>query len=240
MQRQRDTNGTGRRLGRLLLGVSMLALLGGCGLFSASSPPGAAPRPGAERQVAPTAALPPAASGRAYEQGTVGVDETRGGGAIGSIVPGKGGQKAQKEAVEKEQIERDKKDREERWERDAEEKAQRAKDKEAEKMMKAAGGTPPASAAPGAVPSVDPGPAAVPAVPPSAPVTTATIPVPPQPATDAAPAAQPGATPALPVPTPPGSAAPAPVPEKQSSLPADTRLAGAPRTGERADIFASL
>ena len=233
MQRRQDTNGRGLRLG--LLGVSMLALLGGCGWFSDSSPPGAAPRPGADRQVAPSAALPPAASGRAYEQGIVGVDDTRGGGAIGSIVPGKGGQKAQKDEVEKEQIERDKKEREERWERDAEEKAQRAKEKAAEKQMKAAGGTPPASAAPGAVPSVDPGPAAVPAVPPPAPVTTAPISTPPQPATDAAPATQPGATPALPVPTAPAAPA-APVPEKQSSLPAGTHLAATRHT----DIFASL
>lgn len=230
MQRRQDTNGRGLRLG--LLGVSMLALLGGCGWFSDSSPPGAAPRPGADRQVAPTAALPPAASGRAYEQGIVGVDDTRGGGAIGSIVPGKGGQKAQKEEVEKEQIERDKKEREERWERDAEEKAQRAKEKAEEKQMKAAGGTPPASAAPAAVPSVDPGPAAVPAVPPPAPVTTTPMPMPMPPATDAAPAATPSAP--LPVPTAPAPAAP--VPEKQSSLPADTRVAAA----RHIDIFASL
>lgn len=224
MQRRQDTNGRGRWLG--LLGVSMLAFVAGCDWFGSSTPVGAPPRPGADRQVQPSAALP-APSSRPYEQGTVAVDETRGGGAIGSIVPGKGGQKAQKEAIEKDQIERDKKDREARLEREAEDKERKAREKEAEKGT---GGSAPPSAAPAGVapPSAAPAIEAAPSnAPLPAPVSTTPIPAPAQPATDAAPQA-----PAAPAPATPA----APVPEKQSALPADTLVVA----DLRVEIFATI
>lgn len=223
MQQRQDTNGRG--CWRALLSVSMLALVAGCGWFGGSTPVGTPPRPGADRQVAPSASLPAPSSGRAYEQGTVAVDETRGTAAIGSIVAGKGGQKAQKEAIEKEQIERDKKDREARLEREAEDKERKAREKEAEKGT---GGSAPPSAAPSGVapPSAAPSIEAAPGtVPPPAPISTTPVPAPAQPATDAAPQAP--AAPATPA---------APVPEKQSALPAGTHVAA----DRRAEILASI
>jgi hypothetical protein len=220
MQRRQDTNGSG--CWRALLSVSVLSLVAGCGWFDSSTPVGTPPRPGADRQVAPSAALPAPSGGRAYEQGTVAVDETRGGAAIGSIIAGKGGQKAQKEAIEKEQMERDRKDREARLERDAEDKERKAREKEAEKGT---GGSAPPSAAPAGVapPSAAPSIEAAPGtVPPPPPVSTPPIPAPAQPATDTAPQAP--ATPA------------APVPEKQSALPTDTLVVA----DRRIEIFASI
>lgn len=231
MQQRQDTNG--RTCWRALLSVSMLALVAGCGWFGGSTPVGTPPRPGADREVAPSASLPAPSSGRAYEQGTVAVDETRGTAAIGSIVAGKGGQKAQKEAIEKEQIERDKKDREARLEREAEDKERKAREKEADKPA-IGGSAPPSAEPPSAAPAGVAPPSAAPSIeaapttaPLPAPGSTTPVPAPSQPASDAAP--QP---PAAPAPATPA----APVPEKQSALPAGTHVAA----DRRAEILASI
>ncbi len=132
------------RLGGLkicgLLGVSMmLGSLAGCDwLFGSSSPSDAEKaRPGAERQVAPSNALPTAGGGRGYDAGAVPIDETRSGPKIGSIVPDKGGQKAQLDAAAKEAAERDKAAREEREKAAAEAAERKAKEppKEATKEV---------------------------------------------------------------------------------------------------------
>src|SRR4051812_39054142 len=117
MQRQKGMRGKGRWLG--LLGVSTFALLTGCGWFGSSPSSSTKARPGADRQAAATGALPSANPGRQYEQ-VAAVDETRGTTPqIGSVVAGKGGQKAQREAIEKEAAARDAKDREQREASDA-------------------------------------------------------------------------------------------------------------------------
>ena len=121
-----------RRWSGLFVSVSMLALAAGCGWFDSGTPSDSAKvRPGAERQVGASNALPPASAGRQYDASIAAVDETRGGPQIGSIVADKGGQKAQLEAAAKEQAERDKAAREEREKREKEEaerKAQEAKE----------------------------------------------------------------------------------------------------------------
>src|SRR5437868_3310772 len=123
--------GRQNRISRLqaygLLGVSTLALLAGCDWFGGSTPSNAAKaRPGAERQVGASNALPSASAGRQYDAAIAATDETRTGPKIGSIVADKGGQKAQLEAAAKEASERDKQAREAR-----EKAAQEAADRKA-------------------------------------------------------------------------------------------------------------
>jgi hypothetical protein len=177
MQRQQDMNG-GRSLRLGLLGVSMLGILTGCGLFDSSAPAESTKaRPGADRQVVVSGSLPSAAAGQQYDAGITAVDETRSGPKIGSIVADKGGQKAQKEALEKEANERDAKAREQRQER-------AAADREAKGKAPPAGG--PAGPAPaGAAPAGEAPAVRADAAPPSAapsagpgPVTAAPIPPP--------------------------------------------------------------
>src|SRR5262245_25080606 len=114
MAEHKDMMSKSRWLG--LLAVSTSALLAGCGWFGGGAPAtGSKPRPGADRGVAASSALPSGNPGRQYEQGISAADETRGQTPqIGSIVQAKGGQKAQKEAAEKEATERDAKAREAR------------------------------------------------------------------------------------------------------------------------------
>jgi outer membrane protein OmpA-like peptidoglycan-associated protein len=199
MQRHQDTNGSGRWLG--LLGVSALALLAGCDWIGGSTPIGPPPRPGAEKGVAPSASLPPGPANPQYDAGVVSSDERAP--AIGSIVAAKGGQKAQRDAIEKDQADRDRKDREARLERDAADKELKAKEKQE--------GTTPAAAPVGAPPvgagtiTSDQPPVSAP-VPPPAPVTTAPMAPPSAAPADPAAPGEPAATPA-PVPAP---AAPAP------------------------------
>lgn len=183
MQRHQDTIGGGRRLG--LLGVSALALLAGCDWIGGGSAPlGPPPRPGAEKAVQPSASLPAGPVNPQYDAGVVGSDD-RAAPAIGSIIPPKGGQKAQRDAIEKEQAERDRKEREARLEREAADKEEKAREKQE--------GTPPAAAPAGAPPpgagtiTSDQPPVSAP-VPPPAPVTTAPV-APPSAAPDPAPAA---------------------------------------------------
>jgi len=156
--------GQGNRISRLhvygLLGVSTLALLAGCDWFGGTANT-ARVRPGAERQFAGSGSLPSASAGRQYDTGIAPVDETRGP-QIGSVVAGKGGQKAQLEAAAKEAAERDKQSREAR-EKAAKEAAE-GKAKEASKEPR------------------DTKEPAQPAVPPPASATTAPVPSPPPPA----------------------------------------------------------
>src|SRR5580698_6810101 len=96
----------------LLLGVSTAALLAGCDWFEGNTPVSSRQvRPGAERSVAVSQNLPSAGTGRQYDTGIAAVDETRGGTQIGSVVAGKGGQKAQQEALAKATQETDRKAR---------------------------------------------------------------------------------------------------------------------------------
>ena len=215
MQRHQDTNGSRRWLG--LLGVSALALLAGCDwIGGGSTPVGPPPRPGAEKGVQPSASLPPGPVNPQYDAGVVGSDD-RAAPAIGSVIPPKGGQKAQREAIEKDQAERDRKDREARLERDAAEKEEKAKEKQE--------GTTPAAAPVGAPPpgagtiTSDQPPVSAP-IPPPAPVTTAPM-APPSAAPDPAAAPAPVPAPATPAPsgdpnrafTPPSGWAPPGAPE---------------------------
>ena len=203
MRRRQDTIGSGR-LWLGLLGVSAMALLSGCGWFGDSTPSGPGARPGVDRRAPASGALPPA-SGQQYDSGIAASDPV-GTPQIGSVVPGKGGQKAQKEAVEKEAAERDAKEREERDKRDAEERDAKAKEQPEEPAKKAtppAGVVPPkpAAAVRGGVGSGSGSGSAEPAAtgtppattaPPPAPVTSTPMAPPPQPAP---PTDQPAASP---------------------------------------------
>jgi hypothetical protein len=153
----------------VLLGVLMLTSLSGCGwLFGDSAPSDATKaRPGAERQVAPSNVLQSAGTGRQYDAAVTPVDETRSGPKIGSIIPDKGGQKAQLDAAAKEAAERDKKAREER------EKAAEAERKAKEADAKEGKGEKSAGKAPADQPPTQP------AAPPPAPITATPVPPPP-------------------------------------------------------------
>ena len=105
----------------LLLGVSAAALLAGCDWFDGNTPVSSRQaRPGVERAVAVSASLPPASPTQQYQSGIVAVDEARG--AIGSVVAGTGGQKAQQETVAKAALESDRRARAETERRLAERK----------------------------------------------------------------------------------------------------------------------
>ncbi|MCF8533395.1 MAG: hypothetical protein K9G48_10365 [Reyranella sp.] len=92
-----------------LIAVFAAALLGGCGLFDGGPSPlqKKAIRPGADRAVAPSSALPPAPAGRSAYDGGGAVGPEKIAAPIGSIVSTKGGQQSQKEALEKQAMERD-------------------------------------------------------------------------------------------------------------------------------------
>src|SRR5215475_6914801 len=142
-----------RHLRYLWLGIAPFTMLGGCGWFDGDAPANSTKiRPGAERAMAPSNALPSASAGRQYDAPVAAIDETRSGPKIGSIVPDKGGQKAQLEAAAKEAAERDKAAREEREKAaEAERKAKEAEAKDAKEGKggdKAAGKTPAADQPP--------------------------------------------------------------------------------------------
>lgn len=103
--------------------LSAATLLGGCGWFDGSGgiPPHMKDaRPGADRAAPVLKALPPPESNHPHEAGVSPADEVgRGTVAIGSTVPEKGGQKAQREEAEKQASELSRKARERRAERDA-------------------------------------------------------------------------------------------------------------------------
>jgi hypothetical protein len=170
----------------LAVGVAALILLSGCdwlGIGSSTPTSSEKARPGAERQVGVTNSLPPArASG--YDASFAPVDETRSAPKIGSVVQGKGGQKAQKEASEKDAFQREARDREERarQQREAD-----LKKPQTDEPAAPADATPPAAAPADAVPPP-------PAPPPPAPVTSAPLTPPSASPPPAAPAAPPSDT----------------------------------------------
>ncbi len=95
-----------------VLGVSALALLSGCDWFGSSTPADMAKlRPGAERDVPASSALPPPAAGQQYGAPVSPVDDTRNAPQIGSVVAPSGGQKAQLEKQEKDELAREEQDR---------------------------------------------------------------------------------------------------------------------------------
>src|SRR5690242_5495804 len=151
----------------LAVGVAALILLSGCdwlGIGSSTPTSSEKARPGAERQVGITNSLP-AARAAGYDASFAPVDETRSAPKIGSVVQGKGGQKAQKEAAEKDAFQREARDREERarQQREAD-----LKKPQADKPATPADAAPAAAAPADAVPPP-------PAPPPSAPVTSAPL-----------------------------------------------------------------
>jgi len=151
--------------------VAALILLSGCdwlGIGSSTPTSSEKARPGAERQVGITNSLP-AARAAGYDSSFAPVDETRSAPKIGSVVQGKGGQKAQKEAAEKDSFQRESRDREERARQQREADLKKAQtDKSADKPPTPADTTPPAAPPAGAVPPP-------PAPPPPAPVTSAPL-----------------------------------------------------------------
>ncbi len=182
----------------LAVGVAALILLSGCdwlGIGSSTPTSSEKARPGAERQVGVTNSLP-AASAAGYDASFAPVDETRSAPRIGSVVQGKGGQKAQKEAAEKDSLEREARDREQRarQQREADLKkpqTDKSADKSADKPATPDGASPPA--APPTAPSADAVPPP-PAPPPPGPVTSAPLSSPSAPTPPAAPAAPPSDT----------------------------------------------
>lgn len=147
-----------------LIGVGvLLALLGGCewlGLSSGSPTNSEKARPGAERGVSVTNSLP-AARGAGYDTSVAPIDENRGAPRLGSIVQGKGGQKAQKEAAEKDASERDAKAKEERARREREAALRKAQEGGDKKPVTPDGAPPapaPAADATPATPAAPPAP----------------------------------------------------------------------------------
>ena len=172
----------------LAVGVAALTLLSGCdwlGIGSSTPASSEKARPGAERQVSVTNSLPPARAAGGYDASFAPVDETRNAPKIGSVVQGKGGQKAQKEAAEKDASQRESREREERARQRREADLKKA---QADKS----GGDKPAADQPAAAgdtktpaPSADTAPP--PAVAPPAPVTSGPLPppsTPPAPSSD--------------------------------------------------------
>ena len=158
----------------LAVGVAALILLSGCEWLGIGSTPTSSEkaRPGAERQVSVPNSLPAARAAGGYETSVVPVDETRSAPRIGSMVQGKGGQKAQKEAADKDANQREARDREDRarLQREADLKKPQA-DKPGDKPATPGDIKPPAALP--TAPSAD----AVP--PPPAPVTSAPLTPPP-------------------------------------------------------------
>jgi hypothetical protein len=173
-----------------LIGVGvLLVLLSGCewlGLSSSTPTNSEKARPGAERGVAVTNSLPAARTG-GYDGSVAPVDENRGAPALGSVVKGKGGQKAQKEEADKEAAERDAKAREERVRREREAALRKAQEKSPDGKDKTTPAVPPTTEGTPPAPAADATPAAPAA--PAAPVSTA--PLAPPPAAQPAPPADP-------------------------------------------------
>ena len=157
----------------MIVGAAALVLLGGCGWFEGSSSNSEKVRPGAERQVGATSVLPSAGAGRQYDGSVAPVDETRSAPKIGTVVAGKGGQKAQLEATAKEAAERDAKAREERARQEREAALKKSTEIPAKPGATPPAGTPAAATTPADTPTPAPpaaapaAPAAVPAAPPA-------------------------------------------------------------------------
>lgn len=156
----------------LAVGVAALILLSGCdwlGIGSSTPTSSEKARPGAERRVGVTNSLPAARAAGGYDASFAPLDETRSAPKIGSVVQGKGGQKAQKEAAEKDSFQREAREREERARQQREADLKKAQtDKSADKPATPADIKPPAAPSADAVPPP-------PAPPPPAPVTSAPL-----------------------------------------------------------------
>ena len=204
------------------VGVSVLALLSGCGWFDSDTPSNSTKvRPGADRQVSASSSLPPAGAAHQYEGAIAPVDETRNGPKIGSLVPDKGGQKKQLEAVAKEAAEHDKQAREAR---------EKAAQETAERQAKEPTGTPIRK-------SQEPTQGAElptqPSVPPRAPVTSTPVSPPSEPPAQQS-AAPPPAPPQVQAAPPPSAISTAPTPEAVAPpppLPVDPNKAFSPSPG---------
>ena len=171
----------------LAVGVAALILLSGCdwlGIGSGTPTSSEKARPGAERQIGVTNSLPAARGAGGYDSSFAPVDETRSAPRIGSVVQGKGGQKAQKEAAEKDSNQRESRDREDRAREQREADLKKAQDKSAGKPATPSDTMPPAAPAPSADAVPPP-----PAPPLAAPVTSAPLTPPSASAPPAAPAA---------------------------------------------------
>jgi hypothetical protein len=156
----------------LAVGVAALILLSGCdwlGIGSSTPTSSEKARPGADRQIGVTNSLP-AARASGYDSSFAPVDETRSAPRIGSVVQGKGGQKAQKEAAEKDANQREAKDREDRARQQREADLRKAADKASGKPATPGDAMPPAAPAP-STDAVPPPPIS----PPPAPVTSAPL-----------------------------------------------------------------
>ena len=186
------------------MGVSALAMAAAA--CDSRGVPTAPSRAGAERAVPAASGLAATTPGRQYDNDARAVDETRTA-AFGSIVAGRGGQKAQQEAAAKEAAERDGR---------ARDVAQR----EAAQRDAAKGTTPP----PSARATVSPPPAPVVT---TAPVTPAPAPIPAAPISAPAPAPAPAVEQATAVPAP----APLPVATAVATRPADPNKAFEPPPG---------
>jgi hypothetical protein len=172
----------------LAVSVAALILLSGCdwlGIGSGTPTSSEKARPGAERQIGVTNSLPAARAAGGYDSSFAPVDETRSAPRIGSVVQGKGGQKAQKEAAEKDSNQRESRDREDRSRQQREADLKKAQaDKSGGKPATPGDTTPPAALAPSA--DAVPPPPAPPLAPP---VSSAPLTPPPASAPLAAPAA---------------------------------------------------
>jgi outer membrane protein OmpA-like peptidoglycan-associated protein len=200
-----------------LAGVSVLTLLSGCGWFDSDTPSNSAKvRPGADRLVPASGSLPSAGAARQYEAAIAPVDETRNGPKIGSLVPDKGGQKKQLEAVAKEAAEHDKQARETR-----EKAAQETAERQAKESRKSQEPTQSAE-----LPTQ-------PLAPPRAPVTSTPGSPPYEPPVPQS-AAPPPSPPQVQTATPPSAISTAPTPEAVASppsLPVDPNKAFSPPPG---------
>jgi hypothetical protein len=182
-----------------VLGASALALLvAGCGWFDSTPTRKIESRPGAERNV-PAGGIQASGNGHQYDGDIRPVDESRTA-PIGSVIPDKGGQKAQLDAAAKDAAERDSA---------AREAAAKRKAEEAPTPITPAS-TPPAEAAP------------VPLAPASTPPAE-TAPAATAPASAAPAGTAPTDLPGVPLGAPGGSAPlPPPVPGAQTALPSPT------------------
>ena len=148
---------------KIVAGLAAASLLSGCGWFDGGGPPVSSKgaRPGVDRSAPVSNSLPPPPGTRPHESGAGPADETRSGASVGSLVTGKGGQKAQKEEAEKQLEEQSKKDRERAERAAAERKLRTAREGESSTSPGAPSTEPaPPAAEPAATPPAAADPAA--------------------------------------------------------------------------------
>lgn len=140
------------------MGISVSALLAGCGWFDNSvAVDMGKPRVGAEANVQPTSAMPPPPSGQRFDPPIMPIDETASAPKIGSIVPDSGGQKAQIEKQDKLDAARDEQERAAQIKADQQEKIDNARDAAVgTQANKSAPGTPDVTNLPATQPTASP------------------------------------------------------------------------------------